>query len=59
VAARLLRTGPLAGTGTLAYRGGRPAFRRRSCCLYYRVPGGALCADCGLTRVPARATPGG
>jgi ferric iron reductase protein FhuF len=58
VVARLLRTGPLAGTGTLADRGGRPAFRRRGCCLYYRAPGGGLCADCGLTRAPARVTPG-
>jgi hypothetical protein len=23
-------------------------FRRRSCCLYYRVPGGGLCGDCAL-----------
>ncbi|MCO7195057.1 (2Fe-2S)-binding protein [Pseudonocardia sp. McavD-2-B] len=23
-------------------------FRRRSCCLYYRVPGGSTCADCVL-----------
>lgn len=22
------------------------AFRRRSCCLYYRAPGGGLCGDC-------------
>jgi iron complex transport system ATP-binding protein len=51
--ARLLATGPLAGTGTLAPAGARPPFRRRSCCLYYRVPGGGLCADCALTRVPA------
>ncbi|AYN43465.1 (2Fe-2S)-binding protein [Streptomyces dangxiongensis] len=29
-----------------------PAFRRRSCCLYYRVPGGGLCGDCCLTRLP-------
>ncbi|MBG7704323.1 (2Fe-2S)-binding protein [Streptomyces sp. MC1] len=28
------------------------AFRRRSCCLYYRVPGGGLCGDCCLTRPP-------
>ncbi|MGW2181511.1 (2Fe-2S)-binding protein [Streptomyces sp. NPDC001732] len=27
-----------------------PAFRRRSCCLYYRVPGGGLCGDCVLER---------
>jgi hypothetical protein len=26
------------------------SFRRRSCCLYYRVPGGGLCGDCVLTR---------
>lgn len=29
--------------------------RRRSCCLYYRVPGGGLCGDCPLERVPERA----
>lgn len=29
--------------------------RRRSCCLYYRVPGGGLCGDCPLDRVPQRA----
>ncbi|MEU2436230.1 (2Fe-2S)-binding protein [Streptomyces rubradiris] len=28
------------------------SFRRRSCCLYYRVPGGGLCGDCCLTRPP-------
>jgi len=28
--------------------GGEPVFVRRSCCLYYRVAGGALCADCPL-----------
>jgi hypothetical protein len=28
------------------------AFRRRSCCLYYRVPGGGLCGDCCFTRRP-------
>ncbi len=26
------------------------AFRRRSCCLYYRVPGGGLCGDCCFDR---------
>jgi ferric iron reductase protein FhuF len=51
VAERLLSTGGLAGTGELL----APAepdrfwtFRRRSCCLYYRVPGGGLCGDCVL-----------
>ena len=26
--------------------------RRRSCCLYYRVPGGGLCGDCCFDRAP-------
>ena len=30
--------------------------RRRSCCLYYRVPGGGLCGDCCFTR-PPRSSP--
>ncbi|MGW1981520.1 (2Fe-2S)-binding protein [Streptomyces collinus] len=34
-----------------------PAFRRRSCCLYYRVPGGGVCGDCCFTR-PPRSSPG-
>lgn len=42
----LLTTGELAGTGELADL----TFRRRSCCLYYRVPGGSNCGDCALTR---------
>jgi FhuF 2Fe-2S C-terminal domain/Ferric iron reductase FhuF-like transporter len=40
----LLGMPPLRGTGTLGPRG----FRRNSCCLYYRVPGGGLCGDCAL-----------
>ncbi|MEU6574907.1 (2Fe-2S)-binding protein [Streptomyces sp. NPDC046805] len=39
----LLRT-----TGTLT----GTAFRRRSCCLYYRVPGGGICGDCCFARAP-------
>ncbi|MGW2208798.1 (2Fe-2S)-binding protein [Streptomyces sp. NPDC001781] len=27
-------------------------FRRRSCCLYYRVPGGGVCGDCCFSRPP-------
>ena len=52
-AADALLTHPrLAPTG--AYRGG--AWQRRSCCLYYRIPGGGLCGDCVLAvRSPARA----
>ncbi|EHN78452.1 hypothetical protein SMCF_2007 [Streptomyces coelicoflavus ZG0656] len=51
--ARSLTTGLLAhpllaGTGTLT----GTSFRRRSCCLYYRVPGGGVCGDCCFTRPP-------
>ncbi|NOQ57801.1 (2Fe-2S)-binding protein [Mycolicibacterium fortuitum] len=42
----LLTTAELAGTGDLTGL----TFRRRSCCLYYRVPGGSNCGDCALTR---------
>ncbi|MHB9857504.1 (2Fe-2S)-binding protein [Streptomyces sp. YIM S03343] len=62
--ARTLTTGLfthplLAPTGT--FTPATAAFRRRSCCLYYRVPGGGLCGDCCLTRPPSsspHATPG-
>jgi hypothetical protein len=50
VAETLLDTGVLRGTGELTGPG--LEFRRRSCCLFYRVPGGGLCGDCPL---PARA----
>ncbi|MFB7511572.1 (2Fe-2S)-binding protein, partial [Streptomyces broussonetiae] len=33
------------------------AFRRRSCCLYYRVPGGGVCGDCCFNR-PPHSSPG-
>jgi FhuF 2Fe-2S C-terminal domain len=46
IADRLLATGMLRGTGQLTGTG--QAFRRNSCCLYYRVPGGGLCGDCSL-----------
>ena len=42
--ARTLLSGPLAGTGDL--RG--QLFVRATCCLYYRIPGGAYCGDCVL-----------
>ncbi|MGW7257412.1 IucA/IucC family C-terminal-domain containing protein [Streptomyces sp. NPDC054834] len=38
----------LSTTGTLD----GTAFRRRSCCLYYRVPGGGVCGDCCFPRPP-------
>ncbi|MFC4050839.1 (2Fe-2S)-binding protein [Actinomadura syzygii] len=44
IAADLLGRPPLAGT----WAPGPGGFRRRNCCLYYRVPGGGLCGDCGL-----------
>ena len=49
----LLAAPPLDTAGTLAppAADGPPHFRRRTCCLYYRVPGGGLCGDCVL---PAR-----
>jgi iron complex transport system ATP-binding protein len=28
------------------------SYRRTSCCLFYRTPGGGLCGDCALTRIP-------
>lgn len=40
----LLATGPFAGTGEFRGR----AYRRRSCCLFHRAPGGGLCGDCVL-----------
>ncbi|HXB84480.1 (2Fe-2S)-binding protein [Mycobacterium sp.] len=30
-------------------------YRRTSCCLYYRVPGGGLCGDCVFTTLPRSA----
>ncbi|MBT3166738.1 (2Fe-2S)-binding protein [Streptomyces sp. Vc74B-19] len=42
----------LTGSGTLT----GTAFRRRSCCLYYRVPGGGVCGDCCFVR-PPRSSP--
>ncbi|WP_030719375.1 (2Fe-2S)-binding protein [Streptomyces sp. NRRL F-2580] len=47
--ALLTEGGALAGTGTFIHEEGLGvAFVRRSCCLYYRVPGGGLCGDCVL-----------
>jgi len=46
IAGQLLATGSLRGTGELTGPG--LDFRRNSCCLYYRVPGGGLCGDCSL-----------
>lgn len=46
----LLETGTLRGTGDVdAVRG---SFRRRSCCLFYRMPGAGICGDCVLDEAP-------
>ncbi|WP_057136207.1 (2Fe-2S)-binding protein [Mycobacterium tuberculosis] len=42
----LLNTANLAGSGVLT--GPDLTFRRRSCCLFYRVPAGGKCGDCPL-----------
>nr|WP_239078013.1 (2Fe-2S)-binding protein [Streptomyces sp. SID9124] len=44
----LLEAGRLRGTGRITGPG--LTFRRRSCCLYYRVPNGSKCGDCCLAR---------
>ena len=46
----LLGSGPLAGTGRRRDDG---SFVRRSCCLFYRLPGAGTCGDCVLD-APAR-----
>lgn len=46
----LLDTGVLVGSGVLT--GPQLGFRRRSCCLFYRLPEGSLCGDCVLHRAP-------
>jgi ferric iron reductase protein FhuF len=39
---------PLKGTGEFIPFPGEVVFRRRSCCLYYRIDGGGTCGDCPL-----------
>jgi hypothetical protein len=53
LASALLADGPLAGTGEARRDGDRLVFRRRSCCLYYRLPGGGYCGDCCFEPRPA------
>lgn len=48
LAAELFDHPDLRGTG--APHG--PAFRRGTCCLYYRVPAGGLCGDCVFDEAP-------
>jgi hypothetical protein len=42
----LLGTGRLAGSGVIT--SGDLGFKRRSCCLFYRIPAGGKCGDCPL-----------
>jgi len=48
----VLAHGPLRGSGHLSVHGGQLRFVRRSCCLYYRLDGGGMCADCALLPSP-------
>lgn len=50
---QLLEHGMLQGTGDLDPAG--PSFVRRSCCLFYRVPGAGICGDCVLDEPPTPA----
>lgn len=52
LAAELFAHPSLSATGTLD----GTAFRRRSCCLYYRCPNGGLCGDCCFDRPPQRSS---
>ncbi|MBT2493730.1 (2Fe-2S)-binding protein [Streptomyces sp. ISL-96] len=52
LAAELFRHPDLRATGTLD----GAAFRRRSCCLYYRCPSGGLCGDCVFDHSPQRSS---
>ncbi|EPH40738.1 hypothetical protein STRAU_6211 [Streptomyces aurantiacus JA 4570] len=52
LAAELFARPALKSTGTLD----GTAFRRRSCCLYYRCPNGGLCGDCCFDRPPQRSS---
>jgi len=57
--ARILALGPLRGTGELVQPDVSQPRRflvRRSCCLYYRVPGVGTCGDCVLTPKERRYT---
>jgi ferric iron reductase protein FhuF len=46
----LLSRGPLRDSGELSVHDGQLRFVRRSCCLFYRLPGGGMCGDCPLPK---------
>lgn len=39
-------------TGAVFFSDSGTDYRRASCCLFYRTPGGGLCGDCALTHKP-------
>lgn len=49
----LLSSGSLQGTGDLDPA--RRSFKRRSCCLFYRIPEAGICGDCVLDEPPSHA----
>ncbi|MFD0203110.1 MULTISPECIES: (2Fe-2S)-binding protein [Saccharothrix] len=49
LAGELFADPPLKDTGEFIPFPGEVVFRRRSCCLYYRLDGGGTCGDCPLT----------
>jgi hypothetical protein len=57
LAEQALSVPPMAGTGTFERpdeSDPRRFFVRRSCCLFYRIPGAGTCGDCVLTPEPVR-----
>jgi ferric iron reductase protein FhuF len=54
LAHHLLSTGLLTGAGRYVQADGGREFIRNNCCLFYRVPGSGLCADCVLVRRDGR-----
>ena len=47
---RLMSAPPFEHAGEFITFPGEVAFRRRSCCLYYRVAAGGKCGDCPLVK---------
>jgi len=39
-------------SGAVSFSDSGTDYRRASCCLFYRTPGGGLCGDCALTHKP-------
>ena len=42
---------------TIRFNDSGTDYRRTTCCLFYRTPGGGLCLDCALTHQPNRKEP--